>query len=155
MRPTDGPANAPVEELLRVDRLTILVDGPGGPAPAVEEVSFAIRRGETLGLVGESGSGKTLTALAILRLLPPATRIAGGRVLFQGRDLVALDERDLRAVRGAGIGIVFQEPAAALSPVFTIGDQIAETLRAHGRARSWREAIETIAPSAASAAATA
>ncbi|HXH05788.1 MAG TPA: ATP-binding cassette domain-containing protein, partial [Vicinamibacterales bacterium] len=121
MLPTDAAPDAPVEELLRVDHLTIVLDRPDGPAPAVEDVSFGVRRGETLCLVGESGSGKTLTALALVRLLPPAARIAAGRVLFEGRDLLALDDRELRAVRGAGIGLVFQEPASALSPVVTIG----------------------------------
>ena len=105
-----------------------------GQAAAVDDVSFHIGRGETLGLVGESGSGKSVTALSIIRLVPPAARIAGGRIMFDGRDLMTLGEEDLRQVRGRRIGFVFQEPAAALSPVYSIGWQIAETLQAHGLA---------------------
>jgi len=101
--------------------------------PVVRGVSFAVGRGEIVGLVGESGSGKTLTALAILRLVPPLGRIRAGRVLLGGEDLLALPERELRRVRGARIGLVFQEPGAALDPVYTVGFQIAEALRAHRR----------------------
>jgi oligopeptide/dipeptide ABC transporter ATP-binding protein len=101
---------------------------------AVDGACLHISRGETLGLVGESGSGKSMTALSIVGLVPPSGRITGGTVMFEGRDLAALGERDLRHVRGARIGFVFQEPLSALNPVFTIGDQIAETLTVHGRA---------------------
>ncbi len=121
--------------LLEVDHLTTIFDLPSGPAPAVDGVSFVVRPGETLGLVGESGSGKSVTALSILRLVLPPGRIAGGAVRFRGRDLLALSERELQAVRGAGIGFVFQEPAAALNPVLTIGSQIVETIEVHGRVR--------------------
>ena len=120
--------------LLRVEHLTTVFDLPGGPVPAVDDISFEIRAGETLGLVGESGSGKSVTALSILRLVQPPGRVAGGRVVFKGRDLSTLDERDMRRVRGADIALIFQEPMAALNPVFRIGDQIAETLLVHGRA---------------------
>src|SRR5712672_1450857 len=105
-----------------------------GVARAVDGVSFDIGSGETLGLVGESGSGKSATALSIMRLIQPPGRIAGGQILFNGRNLLALPERDMRLVRGADISLVFQEPMTALNPVFTIGDQIAETLLVHGRA---------------------
>ncbi|MGE3277574.1 MAG: ABC transporter ATP-binding protein [Vicinamibacterales bacterium] len=111
-----------------------MFDTAEGPVTAVHGVSFDIRRGETLGLVGESGSGKSVTAFSILRLLQSPGRIAGGQVLFDGRDLLALPEHDMRAVRGAGIGLIFQEPMAALDPVMRIGDQIAESLLVHGRA---------------------
>ena len=110
--------------------------------PAVDDVSFEIRAGETLGLVGESGSGKSVTALSIMRLVQPPGRIAGGRIAFKGRDLLTLDEAEMRAVRGAEIALIFQEPMTALNPVFTIGDQIAETLLVHGRATR-REAPRT------------
>jgi len=102
-------------------------------------VSFEIRAGETVGLVGESGSGKSVTALSIMRLVQPPGRIAGGSLSFKGRDLLTLDERTMRTVRGADITLIFQEPMTALNPVFRVGDQIAETLRVHGRA-SRREA---------------
>jgi oligopeptide/dipeptide ABC transporter ATP-binding protein len=120
--------------MLHVSHLTTVFDLPGGPAPAVDDVSFEIRTGETLGLVGESGSGKSVTALSIMRLVQPPGRIAGGAILFKGRDLLTLSEREMQRIRGAEIALIFQEPMTALNPVFTIGDQIAETLLVHGRA---------------------
>jgi oligopeptide/dipeptide ABC transporter ATP-binding protein len=102
---------------------------------AVDGVSLQIARGETVGLVGESGSGKSVTARSIIRLVPPPGRIVSGSIVFEGRDLAHLDEGDLRHVRGARIGFVFQEPMTALNPVFTIGDQIAEALIVHGVVR--------------------
>jgi ABC-type dipeptide/oligopeptide/nickel transport system ATPase component len=101
--------------------------------PAVVDVSFQLSKGETLCLVGESGSGKSLTALSIMRLVQPPGRVASGRIVFGGRDLLSLPEREMERVRGAEIGLVFQEPMTALNPVFTIGSQIEETLRIHGR----------------------
>jgi oligopeptide/dipeptide ABC transporter ATP-binding protein len=101
----------------------------------VIDVSFQLNAGETLCLVGESGSGKSVTALSILRLVQRPGRIASGRVVFKGRDLMTLDERAMQKVRGADIALVFQEPMTALNPVFTIGNQIEETLMVHGVAR--------------------
>src|SRR5438128_11744633 len=118
--------------LLRVEHLTTVFDTPRGPVRAVDDVSFEIRAGETLGLVGESGSGKSVTALSIMRLVQPPGRIAGGRILFDGRDLLTLDEARMREVRGAGISLIFQEPMTALNPVFSVGDQVAEALIVHG-----------------------
>jgi len=97
----------------------------------VDGVSFRLACGETLGLVGESGCGKSTLAQSLIRLLPPPGRVTAGRVEFEGRDLLSLCEADLRRVRGARIGFVFQEPSMALNPVFTVGDQIAEALRVH------------------------
>ena len=122
------------DPLLRVDRLTTVFDTARGALPAVDAVSFEIRAGETLGLVGESGSGKSVTALSIMRLVQPPGRIASGGVIFKGRDLLTLGEREMQRVRGAEISLIFQEPMTALNPVFRIGDQIAETLVVHGRA---------------------
>ncbi len=102
--------------------------------PVVHGISFTVGAGETVGLVGESGSGKSLTALALLGLVRPPGRILGGRVRFRGRDLLALSDEELRKIRGADIALVFQEPVTALNPVFTVGDQLAETLVVHGRA---------------------
>src|SRR5918996_895161 len=127
-------ANGRSTPLLEVDHLSVVFDAAAGPVVAVDDVSFSIAAGETLGLVGESGSGKSVTAFSILRLLPPAGRITGGRVLFQGRDLLTLSEREMRAVRGAGISLICQEPMTALNPVRRIGDQIAEALTVHGMA---------------------
>ncbi len=122
------------EPLLSVQGLTTVFDTGATPLVAVDDVSFELRRGETLGLVGESGSGKSVTAFSILRLVPPPGRVASGRVVFQGRDLLTLSEREMCGVRGAGIGLVFQEPMAALNPVMKVGAQIGESLVVHGLA---------------------
>ena len=140
MQPSSSP-------LLDVQHLTTVFDVAGRALRAVDDVSFQVRKGETLGLVGESGSGKSLTAYSILRLVQPPGRIASGRVLFQGRDLLALPEREMRKVRGAGIALIFQEPMTALNPVFTVGDQIAEAMLVHGlatRAEAKRRAVELL-----------
>src|SRR5690606_6082560 len=108
---------------------------------------FVVRHGETLGLVGESGSGKSVTALSIVQLISPPGRIAAGEVLFDGRDLLRLDERAMQSIRGRRIGFIFQEPMVALDPVYTIGAQIEETLRAHGLAHgaaARRRALELL-----------
>jgi peptide/nickel transport system ATP-binding protein len=135
---------APSAALLEVQHLTTVFDVGGRALPAVNDVSFVVRTGETLGLVGESGSGKSLTALSILRLVQAPGRIAGGRIFFRGRDLMGLTEKEMRKVRGAGIALIFQEPMTALNPVFTVGDQIAEALLVHGlasRAEAKRRAV--------------
>ena len=121
------------DPLLQVEHLTTVFERAAESVAAVNDVSFDVNPGETLGLVGESGSGKSATALSILRLVQPPGRIAGGRVLFKGRDLLALDASEMRRIRGAEIALIFQEPATALNPVFTIGDQIAEALVVHRR----------------------
>ncbi len=139
------PVSSP--SLLEVQHLTTVFDVDGRALPAVNDVSFEVREGETLGLVGESGSGKSLTAFSILRLVQPPGRISGGRVVFRGRDLMTLPEREMRKVRGAGIALIFQEPMTALNPVFTVGDQIAEAMLVHGlatRAEARRRAVELL-----------
>jgi oligopeptide/dipeptide ABC transporter ATP-binding protein len=123
------------DPLLRVEHLTTVFDLRSGSVPAIDDVSFEIRAGETLGLVGESGSGKSVTALSLMRLVQAPGRIASGHVRFKGRDLLTLPESEMREVRGADLSLIFQEPMTALNPVFTIGDQIAETLQVHGRAK--------------------
>ncbi len=120
--------------MLDVSHLTTVFDLPSGSVPAVDDVSFEVREAETLGLVGESGSGKSVTAMSIMRLVQPPGRIASGSIRFKGRDLLKLPEPEMRAVRGADIALIFQEPMTALNPVFTVGDQIAETLLVHGKA---------------------
>jgi oligopeptide/dipeptide ABC transporter ATP-binding protein len=113
----------------------------------VEDVSFDLTRGETLGLVGESGSGKSVTALSIVGLILPPGRIAGGRVELDGVDLMRLSEPAMRRIRGRRIGFVFQEPMVALDPVYTIGAQIQETLAAHDLARgprAWARALDLL-----------
>ena len=104
-----------------------------GVAKAVDGFSMDLGERETLGIVGESGSGKTVTCLSVLRLVPSPGRIVGGRILFEGRDLAGLAERELQQVRGKQIGMVFQDPMTSLSPFLTIGEQVAEPLLVHDR----------------------
>ncbi len=116
--------------LLEVAGLTITLASPAGPVPLVSDVSFSIAAGEKFGLVGESGSGKTMLALALMRLLPPGIT-ATGTVRFAGLDLLALPEAEMHRLRGGQIGMIFQEPVAALNPVFTLEAQITVAVRAH------------------------
>jgi peptide/nickel transport system ATP-binding protein len=135
--------------LLSVEHLTTLFNLPTGEVRPVDNVSFELRRGETLGLVGESGSGKSMTALSILRLVQPPGITRGGPIAFNGHpDLLELSERDMRKIRGAEMAFIFQEPMTALNPVFTIGDQIAEAMLVHGqasRAAARDRAVELLA----------
>jgi len=119
--------------LLSVEDLSIVFATEDGPLQAVDRAAFTVAEGETVAIVGESGSGKTVAALSLMRLLPRhSARIASGRVLFKGQDLLAAGDDAMRRLRGAGIGMIFQEPMSSLNPVLRIGDQIAEPLRAHG-----------------------
>ena len=114
---------------------------------AVDEVSFSLDAGETLGIVGESGSGKTTLALSLLRLLPTAARFVSGEVRFEGRDLLALSDKEMRKVRGQRIAMILQDPLASLNPLFTIGNQVAEPLRVHehaSRKSAWARARELL-----------
>jgi oligopeptide/dipeptide ABC transporter ATP-binding protein len=110
---------------------------------AVDDVSLSIRAGETLGIVGESGSGKSTLALTIMRLLPPAGRIASGKMLLEGEDLLKKSDAEMRHVRGKRIAMILQDPMASLNPLFSIGDQVAEPIRVHegiGRGNAWTRA---------------
>lgn len=120
--------------VIRVTDLSVAFDLPTGTATALDQVSFDIAAGQTLGLVGESGSGKSVTALSLMRLLRAPGRIVGGHVRLHGTDLLTLAEHEMRAVRGRSIGFVFQEPMTALDPVYTVGEQLVEALRVHGLA---------------------
>ena len=129
-------ANAPGSQLasplLDVRHLSTHFRTGAGVVRAVDDVSFQLQRGETLGLVGESGCGKSVTALSILRLVPePAGNVVAGEIVFEGQDLLRLSESAMRDVRGGRIGIVFQDPMTSLNPVHTVGDQISESARIH------------------------
>jgi len=133
--------------LLSVEGLQTHFGTGQGVLRAVDGVSFSIERGEVLGLVGESGCGKSVTSLSIMRLVPPPGRVAAGRVLFEGEDLLAKDAEAMRRVRGARIAMVFQEPMTSLNPVFSIGDQIASAILAHsgaGRREAWTRTVEML-----------
>jgi len=135
--------------LLEVENLTTEFVTRGGVVRAADGVSWDVGEGETVALVGESGCGKSVSALSIMRLVaPPAGRIVGGRVLFKGRDLLALSDEAMRQIRGREIAMIFQEPMTSLNPVLSIGRQLTEGLEIHlgitpgrrgsGRASSWR-----------------
>ena len=117
--------------LLEVDDLKVRFSTRNGMVDALHGVSFSIGAGETLGIVGESGSGKSVTSLAIMRLLDRAGRIASGRVTFRGRDITRIGAGELRGLRGAAMSMIFQNPRAALNPIRTVEDLIADVLRAH------------------------
>lgn len=135
------------QPLLSVRNLQVEFPVRGTLARAVDDVSFDLAAGEVLGVVGESGSGKSVTALSVLRLVPePPARISG-QVLLEGRDLRGLPEREMRAVRGGRIAMVFQDPLSALNPVMTIGSQVAEAVALHNRVSrkaAWDRAVEML-----------
>jgi len=120
-----------MSHLLDVKDLRTHFPTRAGVVRAVDGVSFFIDGGELLGLVGESGCGKSMTALSIMRLIAPPGKIVGGEITFDGRDLLKLSNREMRAVRGDDIAMIFQDPMTSLNPVFTVGEQIAEALRLH------------------------
>ncbi len=136
------------EPLLRVDDLVTSFNTDEGVVRAVDGVSFELPDGGTLGVVGESGCGKSVTSLSIMRLLPePAGRIERGRVLFEGKDLVSLPEREMRSLRGNRISMIFQEPMTSLNPVHRVGRQIGEAVRLHrgaSSAKARKRAIEML-----------
>jgi len=132
--------------LLAIENLHVRYDDARGEVRAVDGLDLTLTEGETYALVGESGCGKTATAYSILRLVEPG-RITDGRMTFEGRDLMALSEREMRKVRGASIGLSFQEPGSALNPVLKIGTQVGESLRIHkglSRKEAWREAVRLL-----------
>jgi oligopeptide/dipeptide ABC transporter ATP-binding protein len=140
-------ASADAASPLHVEDLRTYFELDAGTLRAVDGVSFTLSSGRVLCIVGESGSGKSATALSIMRLIDPPGRIVGGRVLFKGQDLMRLPEREMEALRGNRIGMVFQNPMTSLDPSFRIGEQIAETLITHERlaaAAARRRAIELL-----------
>ena len=119
--------------VLSVEGLTTRFETPTGVFDAVADLSYSVGRGEMLAIVGESGCGKSVQALSLLRLLPPAAKIVAGAASFGGLDLTTADEPAMRSLRGDRISMIFQEPMTSLNPVFSIGDQIMETIAAHER----------------------
>lgn len=138
----------PSDNILEVDKLITSFETDGGLLRAVDQVSFNVPRGKTVGIVGESGCGKSVTAMSVVRLLPqPAGKILGGQIRFKGRDLVRCSDKEMRKVRGAEIGVIFQEPMTALNPVHRIGRQVSEVFRIHkkiGKAEAWDAATEML-----------
>jgi len=136
------------ETVLEVEGLQTYLFTRLGVVKAVDDVSFSVRRGDTLAIVGESGCGKTMTALSLLRLVPnPPGRIVAGSIKIDGKDLVTLDEAEMRDIRGNEISMIFQEPMTSLNPVMTIGAQISETIRLHqdlSKAEATQKAIDML-----------
>ncbi|MGD0539918.1 MAG: ABC transporter ATP-binding protein [Tepidisphaeraceae bacterium] len=120
------------QPLLELRNLTVAFDTEGGQIRPVQDVSLSIYPGQTVALVGESGCGKSVTALSILRLIPsPPGKVLGGQILFEGKDLLPRSEKQMQAVRGKDIAMIFQEPMTSLNPVFTVGEQIVEAVQLH------------------------
>ena len=127
------------EAVLQVKNLRTMLDLPGGPVPVVDDVSFEVGIGETLGIVGESGSGKSMTALSIMQVLPkPIGRIESGQVLLEGTDLVGMSEQKIRRIRGREIGMILQDPHTSLNPVFSVGNQVTEALQINNPGTPYR-----------------
>jgi oligopeptide/dipeptide ABC transporter ATP-binding protein len=133
--------------LLEISGLVVAARDGGRAVPLLRGIELVVPAGSRVGLVGESGSGKSMTAAAVLRLLPPGVDVAAGAMKFDGRDLLTLGERDMRAVRGADISIVYQNAVASLNPLLRVGDQIATVCRVHAglsRSAAWERTVETL-----------
>ena len=137
-----------MEPLLEVKNLRTSIKTKQGYRHAVQDVSFQLNRGEILGIVGESGCGKSMTALSILKLVSsPPVYITGGEILYDGRDLLKLDKKEMRKIRGNRISMIFQEPMTSLNPVYTVGKQIMEAIVLHQQAdkkQAFERAVETL-----------
>lgn len=136
-----------MENILVVNNLQTTFKTDAGDVRAVDGVSFTVPKGKTIGIVGESGSGKSITSLTILRLLAANGRVNGGEVLFKGQDLLKLPEKAMRGIRGNQISMIFQEPMTSLNPVYTVGQQIGETIQVHkkvGKKEAIQQAIEML-----------
>ncbi len=134
--------------LLSIEGLSVSFFTDEGVVKAVQDVGFSIKKGRTFALVGESGCGKSVTALSIMRLVPePPGKIVGGEIVFEGRNLLALSEKEIRQVRGNEVAIIFQEPMTSLNPVYTVGAQIVEAIRLHQKkstSEAWADAAEML-----------
>ncbi len=136
------------DALLSVEDLRTFFFTRRGVVKAIDGVSFSVKHGETLGLVGESGSGKTMTSLSLLRLVPqPGGKIVGGKIIFEGTNLLELSEQEMRTYRGKRISMILQDPMASLNPVYTIGEQVAEPIRQHQGLRGksvWEQVVSAL-----------
>ncbi len=136
------------DNILEVDKLITSFETERGLLRAVDQVSFTVPKGKTVGIVGESGCGKSVTAMSIVRLLPqPAGKILGGQILFKGHDIVHATDKEMQNIRGAEIGVIFQEPMTALNPVHRIGRQVSEVFRLHmklSKKEAWDASIEML-----------
>ncbi|MEK6407119.1 MAG: ABC transporter ATP-binding protein [Acidobacteriota bacterium] len=133
------------DNILEVNNLSTHFLTRAGTIKAADDLSFAIKPGSTLALVGESGSGKSVTSLSIMRLVPPPGKIMAGEIIFNGRDLMKLDNEQMRRLRGREIAMIFQDPMTSLNPVYTVGDQIAEAIELHEGLQprqAWKKAVE-------------
>ena len=140
----DTPDQTPA---IAVSDLDIEIRGDHGSFPVVQDMSLSVAPGETLCIVGESGCGKSMTALALMRLLPEAARVAGGSITIAGEDFLAFDQHKVEDFRGEEIAMIFQEPLTALNPVLTIGEQIAESVRQHRKVshrQAFKRAVEAL-----------
>lgn len=145
--PAKAQDAAPSTPVLEVRNLVVEFDTDDGRLRALDGVSFSIGRGEVLGVVGESGAGKSLTGMAVSRMIHPPGHIAGGEILLGGKRIDQLPSREMRQIRGKRIGMIFQDPMTSLNPLFTVGDQLVETMRVHlsiSRRTAWRRAIELL-----------
>src|SRR3954447_2609003 len=133
MSEASAPARSSAAPLLEVRNLSVKFRTRDGVVNAVSDLSFTLRRGETLGVVGESGSGKSVTSLAIMGLLNRSTADVSGEILFEGTELLGLPREALRKIRGRDISMIFQDPFACLHPMYRVGSQIAEAVQAHDR----------------------
>jgi peptide/nickel transport system ATP-binding protein len=144
---SQAPSTGSAGTLLEVRNLSVRFRTRDGVVQAVSDLSFTVRRGQTLGVVGESGSGKSVTSLAIMGLLNRAYTEIEGEILFEGTDLLKLSPSELRQIRGKDIAMIFQDPFACLHPMYRVGKQVAEAVRAHGdfsRAQAWERAVELL-----------
>jgi ABC-type dipeptide/oligopeptide/nickel transport system ATPase component len=137
-----------MQPILEVKNLRTSFFTDGGVVKAVDDISFSVEPGKTIGLVGESGCGKSVTSLSIMRLIPdPPGKTVGGEILYKGRDLLKLPMSDMRKIRGNEISMIFQEPMTSLNPVFTIGNQLCEAISLHqdlSRSETRNKAIEML-----------
>lgn len=135
------------EKLLEVKNLKTSFFTHVGEVKAVNDVSFDVYEGQTVGIVGESGSGKSVTSMSIMRLIAPPGKIVDGQIIFEGKDLLKLSEKEMRDIRGNKISMIFQDPMTSLNPVFTIGNQLIEAIKIHNKvstAQAKKRAVEML-----------